>query len=153
MKYNAEYDRYVTKEGLVYRYSKTKNKLVLCKLSSNKDGYLQLCVSKPKTVKIWVHRLVYETFVQKIPPKMVIDHINTIRTDNRLKNLRCVTQKQNNNNPLTLKHHRDSVRGQIRSEFGKKFQEHFGISRCENKKLYTRECSWYHTHENKCSWE
>ena len=30
MKYNAKYDRWVSKDGLVYRYDKKNDKLVLC---------------------------------------------------------------------------------------------------------------------------
>lgn len=41
------------------------------------------------------HRLVYETFVGKIPEGMIIDHINGIRDDNRVENLRCITQSEN----------------------------------------------------------
>lgn len=153
MKYNAEYDRWVTKGGLVYRYDSKQDKLVLCKLSLNKYGYPQIFVTKPKYIKILVHRLVYETFNGVIPKGMVIDHKNTIRTDNSLENLRCVTQKENNNNPLTLKHHAESVKGKVHSEFGEKFKEHFGITRCENKQLYAKECSWYHSHNHRCRWE
>ena len=36
MKYNAKYDRWVTKGGLVYRYSKRQDKLVMCKLNSSR---------------------------------------------------------------------------------------------------------------------
>ena len=41
------------------------------------------------------HRLVYETFVRPIPKGMVIDHINGIKDDNRLENLRCISQSEN----------------------------------------------------------
>lgn len=41
------------------------------------------------------HRLVYETFVGSIPQGMVIDHINGIKDDNRLENLRCISQSEN----------------------------------------------------------
>lgn len=44
------------------------------------------------------HRLVYETFVGPIPEGMVIDHINGDRDDNRVENLRCITQSENMNN-------------------------------------------------------
>lgn len=40
MRYNEKYDRYVTKGGLVYRYDKKNDKLILCKLTTDKNGYL-----------------------------------------------------------------------------------------------------------------
>ena len=43
----------------------------------------------------YAHRLVYETFVGKIPKGMEIMHRNGDRFDNRLDNLDCGTQKQN----------------------------------------------------------
>ena len=54
-------------------------------------------------VVAYVHRLVYETFVGPIPKGMVIDHINADREDNSVVNLRCVTYKENANNPVTYK--------------------------------------------------
>ena len=129
MQYNEKYDRYVTKGGLVYRYSKNQDKLILCKSSKDSWGYPQIKVSKPKVTSISVHRLVYETFVGEIPQGYQIDHINTIRDDNRLENLRCVTGKENQNNPLTRKHRSESQKGNTWSEFGVKFKEHFGIKR------------------------
>lgn len=38
------------------------------------------------------------------------------------------------------------------SDFGKKYFEHYGYSFSFNKKQYSRECQWYHTHGS-CSWE
>lgn len=101
MIYNKEFNRWVTKSGLIYRFSKRQNKLILCKLSLNTKGYLNITLNK-KSYK--AHRIIYETFFGKIPQNYVIDHINTIRTDNRLENLRCVTVLENNRNPLTLLH-------------------------------------------------
>lgn len=155
MKYNSKYDRWVTKGGLVYRYSKRQDKLVLCKLSSNNKGYLQLIVSKPIRTTIKVHRLVYETFVGEIPQEYEIDHINTVRTDNRLENLRCVTHKENINNPLTLQKRigkETRKRNKAFSDFGKKYKEHFGYGKYENRKQYNKECAWYCKYK-KCSWE
>lgn len=159
MKYNSKYDRYVTKGGLVYRYSKKQDKLVLCKLSADKDGYLRTGVSKPECKTIKVHRLVYETFVCKIPDGMQIDHINTIKDDNRLENLRIVTPKENMANPLTKKHICEAQKGncnarcKIRSDFSIKFKEHFGITNFDDPKLYQIELLWYRRHNNKCRWE
>ena len=44
------------------------------------------------------HRLVYETFIGPIPQGMIIDHINGIKDDNRLENLRCISQSENAQN-------------------------------------------------------
>ena len=58
-------------------------------------GYLGICLFKEKQKKDHlIHRLVYEAFYGKIPSEMEIDHISTVRDDNRLCNLRCVTHKE-----------------------------------------------------------
>lgn len=44
-------------------------------------------------------------------------------------------------------------KGQIRSEFAIKFNEHYGMVTEDNAKLYTREKSWYYAHSCKCRWE
>lgn len=150
MVYNKKYDRWVSKDGLVYRYSKKQDKLILCKLSTDKDGYLKTGVSKPESKTLKVHRLVYETFNGEIPDGYVIDHIDANKENNSLNNLRCVTQKENCNNPLTKKH---LSRSCIRSIFGKKFFEHYGFSRSNNVSLYTEEYWWYQKHNKKCRWE
>ena len=153
MKYNSKYDRWVTKGGLVYRYDKKKDRLVQCKLSVNSYGYHVVRVQKPKNSQLRVSRLVWETFNGEIADCMVIDHINTIKDDNRLENLRCVTQADNNRNPLTRKHRSEAKKGFTKSEFGIKFKEHFGITNYENPKLYSREHAWYRNHNKVCRWE
>ena len=52
----------------------------------------------------FVHRLVLEAFIPNPENKPCIDHINTVRTDNRIENLRFCTHSENQNNPLTRKH-------------------------------------------------
>ena len=47
------------------------------------------------------HRLVADAFIPNTENKPCIDHINCVRSDNRLENLRWVTHKENNNNPIT----------------------------------------------------
>lgn len=76
------------------------------------DGYVIVQLSKngvSKTMR--VHRLVALTFLSTIEGKDFIDHINTIRTDNRVENLRWVTRTENMNNTLTLKKKSESVLG------------------------------------------
>lgn len=65
------------------------------------------------------HRLVYEAFIGEIPQELEIDHINTIRSDNRLENLRVVTHKENMNNPITIVNMSGKV-GELNPNFGKK---------------------------------
>lgn len=42
-----------------------------------------------------VHRFIWECLVGEIPPGMVINHKNGIKTDNRLDNLEVVTNQEN----------------------------------------------------------
>ena len=62
---------------------------------SRKDGYKRVTINKKEHV---VHRLVAETFLERIPGKDYVDHINRLRDDNRVENLRWVTAFENNEN-------------------------------------------------------
>ena len=78
----------------------------LLKISKNGIGYLYVCLHKDKKQYIKkIHRLVAETFIPNPENKPDVDHINTIRTDNRVKNLRWCTRKENCNNKKTLKNY------------------------------------------------
>ena len=151
MTYNEKYDRYIDNNFNVYYWDKNKDKLMPCKLHKSKKGYVQLRTKYSTTTKF--HRLIWETFVGEIPEDYQIDHIDTNKGNNSLENLRCVTPKENTNNPLTRKHHRETCKEKINSDFGIKFKEYYGITKCENAKLYRKEYKWYHRHNNKCRWE
>lgn len=152
IKYNEKYDRWCRSDGKIYRQTKT-GAFVECKQCKNKDGYL---IIKCKEKCLFSHRLIWETLKRPIPSGYEIDHINIIRDDNRLENLRCVTHAENMNNPLSKKTHREKNpwnKGKITSEFSEKFYKHFGITRAEDTKLYFKEHWWYRTHNHKCRWE
>ena len=146
MKYNERYDLYLDEDFVIYYWNKRLNKLMQRPLYKDKDGYQRV---NTKIGKKRVHRVIYETFVGPIPDGYEIDHFNNIRDDNRLENLRCVTHKENMNNPITV----ESRKGKPTSEFGRKFKEHYGITDYQNPKLYNTEQMWYYRHNNKCRWE
>ncbi len=84
-------------------------------------GYLCINLSKEGKCKTFtIHRLVAEAFIPNIDNKPDIDHINTIRDDNRVENLRWVTKKENNNNELSRKHNSEARKGKHHTEESKK---------------------------------
>ena len=154
MKYNEKYDLYVTTGGLVYSYDSKQDKLILCEIKDNGRGYKQVRGSS----RVYVHRLVWETFNGDIPDGFEIDHEDTHKDNNALSNLKLCTHKENCNNPKSRQNKSKSLigntntKGKTFSEFGAKFKEHFGIAKYENAKLYNRE--WAYWKRNKiCSWE
>ena len=83
------------------------------------NGYQLVSLSKNgKVKKFKVHRLVAEEFIPNPDNKPCVDHINTVRDDNRVENLRWCTCKENCNNPLTKnkrkgKHHSEETKQKI----------------------------------------
>lgn len=157
IKYNEKYDRWCRSDGKIYRQTKT-GKFIECKQKITKWGYMIINFYKKKSV--YSHRLIWETLKGPINVGYEIDHINTIKTDNRIENLRCVTHAENMNNPLTIKRLSKSTIGNTRTRnkprsnslFGKKYYEHYGYCKFENKKQYEKERQWY-LRNGKCRWE
>lgn len=59
---------------------------------SPRNGYIRINIKN----KVYsAHRLIWEAFNGPIPEEKVVDHINGNRSDNRLENLRLVTQSEN----------------------------------------------------------
>lgn len=77
----------------------------------NSTGYLRVGLSKDsKDKKYLVHRLVAEAFIPNPNNLPCIDHINTIRDDNKVENLRWCDTAGNLTNPITRKKHLEGLR-------------------------------------------
>ena len=92
-----EYINYDPETGILSWKKTSSNAAQAGKLTSpglNDNGYHQIQI-KGKSYK--AHRLAWMIHYGEMP-KGQIDHINGIRTDNRIDNLRCVTSQMNTHN-------------------------------------------------------
>lgn len=65
-------------------------------LVGNSIGYMQIGLSENKKRKTYlVHRLIAETFLENYSNDVEVHHINGVRYDNRLVNLRCLSKYEN----------------------------------------------------------
>ena len=89
-------------------------------LKPYKNEYLMVNLFKNgKRTPFLIHRLVAEAFIPNIDNKPFIDHIDTNPSNNKIENLRWVTQKENLNNPLTI--------NKFKSRIGKLHPKHKSI--------------------------
>ena len=78
---------------------------------------------------------------------------NKAMSPDRLKQFKQVNiGRKRPDTALRNKEHSPNL-NQIKSEFGQKFFEHFGIHKNENDKLYKTEWQFWKTHNKKCRWE
>jgi hypothetical protein len=74
----------------------------------NSYGYYLATIGGKKPM---FHRLVYEHFNGPIPDVMEVDHINRVRDDNRIENLRLANRSQNMMNKTKYKNNRSGYKG------------------------------------------
>lgn len=102
---------FANEDGKIWSHHKTTGRWFELKLRKLPDGYLQFdrC-QNGKRKSIRVHRAVWEAFNGPIPEGYEINHINTVRDDNRLENLELVTPSGNQLHPPTREHHHEAAR-------------------------------------------
>ena len=89
--------RFDFERGIIYKFIKKYNTYEKAKCI-RPDGYLYIGVGGKR---IPGHRLLFEQFHNiQLQPGQFIDHINNIRSDNRVSNLRIATYQQNNQNKV-----------------------------------------------------
>lgn len=87
-----------------------KHEKILKEHCSRGHSTVVLCKDK-KTYPRLVHRLVAQEFIPNPENKPIVDHIDTNGFNNRVDNLRWVTQQENCMNPLTREHNSKSKMG------------------------------------------
>lgn len=80
--------------------------------NKNSEGYRKVGY---KGKQYLVHRLVAEVYIPNFEGKKEVDHINTVRTDNRVENLRWVTRGENSNNSMSRQHYSEAKKGKKQS--------------------------------------
>lgn len=152
--------------GNVSNYNKTivavSNKgRILTKEGEVRDSkYREQVTINGEQIRIYV--FIANNFIPKTEEDIklgrnVIDH-KTHEPDrmniNDVRNLRWCTNKENSNFDEARKHFSEGHTGlrYPRTEFGRKFYEHYGFFSSDNKKLFIKEQEYYKQH-NKCSWE
>lgn len=154
--------------GNVNNYNKTIVAISNMGRVKTKDGEIRVSTRFESVTQngkyIKIHRFIAKHFIPKTEEDIrlnrdTVDHITHNPTDvniNDVRNLRWCTQKENMGFPEAIENNRKAQLGskhEPRSEFGRKFLEHYGLHSNDDKTLYDKEKCYYYRHNHKCSWE
>lgn len=86
------------------------------------NNYYSICLIKDEKEKqFYIHRLIAIYFIDNPLNKPYVDHINRIKTDNRIINLRWVTEKENSYNITISSNNTSGFQGIIMNKTKKKW--------------------------------
>jgi hypothetical protein len=94
----------VTKNGVIYSLPRRGRKLkIMNPVDNMKAGYLRIALSRDGHTKLcYIHRVVAEAYIPNIENKPMVNHINGIKTDNKVENLEWVTGQENRDHAFDL---------------------------------------------------
>ena len=93
----------VFRDGRIHSYDTHRKKWVDRKFALSDGGYHRTSFGSTHTPKThFVHNVIALCYLGEKPEGYQTDHINAIRTDNRVENLQYLTMCQNTRNRLTM---------------------------------------------------
>lgn len=121
------YDR---ESGVLYWRIRDRNtirhKYVAGSIKGNNDGYRRVRVNGQSYKE---HRIIMMLCFGHIPENAEIDHINHVRNDNRMVNLRFVTRRENQRNQSLSSKSTTGATGVYFSKARKKYVAKIGVNR------------------------
>lgn len=143
------FDNYfIYEDGRIFSLNRNR----FLKQSNTKDGYkrIELKDNDKKGKSFFVHRLIYETFKGLIQKGLEIDHINGIRDDNRLNNLRLLTHKENSLNRHNLEQYKENDRKTYlrKKDYNKQYFKEYKEEHKEEMREYKKKYYQEHKEEN-----
>lgn len=110
------------------RNAETKH-VIATKLNPTGYAYTRVQIKGRKQKVIPIHQMVCQAFIGPCPKGMVINHINSVKSDNRLENLEYVHQRENVTHASKRKH----LTGAYYNKFHKRWQS---MLHHNNKKIH-----------------